>query len=105
MRFVAAAVLALLLGACQKQGDPKVMVDEKGFHPSSLELKKGGSGRVVFTRTSDDTCAKEVVFKELGIKKDLPLGTPVAIDIPTDKERTLTFTCGMGMFESQLIVQ
>lgn len=83
----------------------KVTVDNKGFHPTHIELKKGGPGTITFLRTSDETCAKEVVFKDLNIKKDLPLNTPVAITIPTDTARDLTFACGMGMFESTLTIQ
>jgi len=95
----------LLLVACKKADPLSVTADEKGFHPSVLELKKGVPAHVTFVRTTDNTCAKEVVFRELNIKRDLPLNVPVAIDIPTDTDRTLTFTCGMGMFESQMIVQ
>src|SRR5262249_8855300 len=109
MRLPAVIFTALaIFAACKKSDDLSVTADEKGFHPSTLDLKKGRNGHLTFTRTTDKTCAKEVVFKEkdtIIIKKDLPLNTPVAVDIPTDKERTLTFTCGMGMFESQLVVQ
>ena len=105
MRFVLALALVLSLGACKKTDPMQVTVDGKGFHPSHLELKKGGPGTLTFLRTTDSTCAKEVVFKELGIKKELPLNTPVKIDVPTDKDRDLTFACGMGMFESTLTIQ
>lgn len=99
-------VLTFVLMSCTKgASDPKITVDGKGFHPSHVELKKGGPGTLTFVRTTDDTCAKAVVFKELAIKKDLPLNQPVAIDIPTDKARDLTFACGMGMFESTLTIQ
>lgn len=98
------ALLLLLLASCKKE-DLTVIADEKGFHPSYLELKKGAPARVTFKRTTDKTCAKEIVFKEIDLKKDLPLDTPVTIDVPTDQARTLTFTCGMGMFESRLIIQ
>ena len=40
----------------------------------------------------------------LNIKKALPKGTPVSITIPTDKEQTLTFQCGMGMYKSSVVV-
>ena len=44
----------------------------------------------------DETCATEVVFPELNVKKELPKGTPVTIEIPTDKDRRLTFQAGWG---------
>lgn len=98
--------LFVLLGlASCKKNDLTVIADEKGFHPSSLELKKGGPGQVTFMRTSDKTCAKEIISKELDINKELPLNKAVTVDIPTDKDRTITFTCGMGMFESRMVIR
>jgi len=47
----------------------KVKVDNKGFTPSEVKLEKGKSAEVVFVRTSDETCAKQVVFPELKIEK------------------------------------
>jgi plastocyanin domain-containing protein len=81
-----------------------IKVDDKGFTPSSVEVKKAEKVQLVFTRTSDDTCAKEVVFPEINVKKTLPLNTAVAIDVPTDTARTLTFQCGMAMFKSKVVV-
>ncbi len=98
-------VLVLALVACKKSDETKVTVDGKGFHPSHVELKKGGPGTITFLRTSDDTCATEVVFRDLAIRKELPLNKPVTVDVPTDKDRALTFACGMGMFESTLVVE
>jgi plastocyanin domain-containing protein len=85
-------------------GTVQVRADESGFKPSSVTFKKGAPASLVFTRTSDDTCATEVVFPELNVKKDLPKGKPVTIEIPTDKDQQLTFQCGMGMYKSAVVI-
>jgi plastocyanin domain-containing protein len=99
--------------ACTPKGAPPapgagtvaVTAGEDGFAPSSVTFKKGTpNAQLVFTRTTDKTCATEVVFPELGIKKALPKDTPVAIAVPTDKERSLTFQCGMGMYKSAVVI-
>jgi plastocyanin domain-containing protein len=83
----------------------KVIVDDKGFTPSHVEVQKGKPASLVFVRTTDDTCAKEVVFPEIKLEKELPLRTAVNIDIPTGDARTLTFQCGMAMYKSAVVIQ
>ena len=82
-----------------------IRADDKGFTPSSVTVKKGQPAVLVFTRTTDDTCAKEVVFKEINLKKELPLNQPVEVEVPTADARSLAFTCGMGMFKGSVVVQ
>jgi plastocyanin domain-containing protein len=104
----------LVVGCSKKTDDAKaapaqsgtvaITVDADGFKPSTVTFKKGAPATLVFTRTVDDTCATEVVFPELSIKKDLPKNTPVSITVPTDKEQKLTFQCGMGMYKSSVVV-
>jgi plastocyanin domain-containing protein len=105
-------ILALAIcTACNKPATADVKqrwdikADDKGFTPSSVTVKKGSPATLVFTRTSDATCAKDVVFPDLKMKKALPLNQPVEIEVPTDTSRTLAFTCGMGMFASSVVVQ
>jgi plastocyanin domain-containing protein len=112
---------AVLLAGCEKKADPAaksdpapaaaadksaipITVDGDGFKPSAVKFKKGAPATLIFTRTTDDTCATEVVFPQLDIKKELPKGKAVSITIPTDKEQTLTFQCGMGMYKSSVVV-
>jgi plastocyanin domain-containing protein len=85
-------------------GPVAITVDGDGFKPSSITFKKGAPGTLIFTRTVDDTCATEVVFPQLNIKKDLPKNTPVTITVPTDTAQKLTFQCGMGMYKSSVVV-
>jgi hypothetical protein len=89
-------------------GPLRVTAGEHGFSPASLDLPKGAPGStaaVTFTRVTDKTCATEVVFPDLNLKKDLPLNTPVTVDVPTDSARTLTFQCGMAMYKGALVVR
>ncbi len=83
----------------------EVVADEHGFTPSQVTLPVGSPGKIRFTRKSDKTCATEVVFPELGLRKVLPLDQAVEIEIPTSAARTLSFTCGMGMYKSQIVVR
>lgn len=86
-------------------GEIRVTADSKGFSPNAITLKKGGPGTITFVRTAENTCATEVEFKELSMKKELPLNQPVAIQIPTGEAKTYNFACGMGMYKSSVTVQ
>jgi plastocyanin domain-containing protein len=100
------------VGACDKKpaaAAPRadVIASEHGFSPPSLKLAQGGPGAhatVTFVRTTDQTCATEVVFPDLKIEQKLPLNQVVSIEVPTDIARTLTFQCGMAMYKGALVV-
>ena len=117
--LAAAAFIALACSRSESRSDPeppippappgvqqtKVIVDGKGFTPSQVKVEKGKPASLVFVRTTDGTCAKEVVFPELKLEKELPLNTPVKIEVPTTEARTLTFQCGMAMYKSSVLIQ
>lgn len=110
--FPVLATLALALAACGKNaiaetkpGEVAVRVDEKGFTPSNVSAEKGKPLTLVFTRTTDKTCATAVAFPELKIEKPLPVNAPIRVELPTADARTYTFQCGMGMYKSKVVVQ
>lgn len=76
----------------------RITVSDTGFEPARLTLKAGVPARVTFLRTTDATCAKEVVFPSLNIRRELPLDTPVEIAF-TPSRGDVGFVCGMGMFK------
>lgn len=82
-----------------------IAIGEDGFAPNEVKIGKGEQATLVFTRTTDKTCAKDVDFPELKVTKPLPLNQPVAVVIPSGESRTLTFQCGMGMYKSKIVVQ
>jgi len=115
IRVVGLAGLVALSSGCSRKEAAAVaptcatcvVADARGFTPSSLTLAAGSKCEtrdVTFTRTSDDTCARDVVFPELSIKQPLPLNQPVVIKVPVDAPRTLTFQCGMDMYRSSVVV-
>jgi plastocyanin domain-containing protein len=104
-------VALLALAGCKKSEASAPMADvtasDHGFSPSSLTLPAGGPGShgtVTFVRTTDRTCATEVVFPALNIDKMLPLNEVVSVDLPTDAPRRLTFQCGMSMYKGAVVV-
>ena len=83
----------------------KVAVTEKGFEPDAVRLRAGAPASITFTRTTDKTCATEVVFPSLGIKRALPLNEAVAIEFTPEKTGTIAFVCGMNMLKGAVVVE
>ena len=81
-----------------------VTVNANGYDPARVKFKKGIPARIVFTRSDDNNCASEVVFRELGIRQTLPVGIPVAVEFMPKKEGQYTFSCGMNMLRGTLMV-
>jgi plastocyanin domain-containing protein len=111
LQGITTLALALLAPACSKSQAASPLADvtasEHGFSPASVKLPAGGPGShmgVTFVRTTDKTCATEVVFPDLKIEQKLPLNQVVSVDLPTDRAKTLTFQCGMGMYKGAVVV-
>lgn len=83
----------------------RIEIGPKGFQPTSIRLRRGVPARVTFVRTTDATCAKEIVLPDLSIRRPLPLNEAVVVSFTPTKSGPLTFVCGMNMLRGQLIVQ
>ncbi|MFN2444351.1 MAG: efflux RND transporter periplasmic adaptor subunit [Vicinamibacterales bacterium] len=82
-----------------------VSVTDASFEPQRVTLRVGVLARVMFTRTSDNTCATAVVFTSLNIRRELPLNEPVPIEFTPDKAGQIAFACGMNMLRGTVVVQ
>jgi plastocyanin domain-containing protein len=82
-----------------------VAVTEQGFEPARVTLQAGVPARLIITRTTDNTCGTEVVVPSLGVKRTLPLNTPVTIEFTPAKAGDITFSCGMNMLKGVVVVQ
>jgi plastocyanin domain-containing protein len=61
--------------------------------------------RLVFTRTTDEGCGQQLVFPDLDMRRDLPLDTPVAVDLDMPASGAVRFTCGMDMYQGSVLAQ
>ena len=95
--------------ATAKKGAEKleIAVTDKGFEPDKIEVKKGQPVELVFTRTTDQTCIKEVILDtgSKKIQKPLPLNKAVTIKTTFMKAGDLKYACGMNMFSGTVTVQ
>ena len=82
-----------------------VAVTEKGFEPSTLKASPGEDVSLAFTRKTDSTCAKEIIFPDQKIKKELPLNKTVTINLGKLKKGNVNFSCGMNMVSGVVNVQ
>src|SRR6185503_6969840 len=82
-----------------------IAVTKEGFAPAAAEVKAGIPIELVFTRKTDETCAKEVDVPSIKARKALPLNQPVSIAIPAGPPRTVAFVCGMNMFKGTIVVR
>ncbi len=112
MRRIAAIGLGVaLLGAAacrreQRPGEPvKITVTKNGFEPWRVRAWKGVPLTLVVTRTTDETCATELVLPEYGIDRKLPLGQPVTITFTPARPGELRYACAMNMFQGVIDVR
>ncbi len=85
-------------------GDSVDITVEGGYSPNTIAIAKGKKTTLRFTRKDPSTCLEEVVIPEFKIRKFLPLGQAVSIEINPEKAGEYEFVCGMNMFHGKLIV-
>lgn len=119
-RSFRAFVLTLALAGCQQTPSPaparttatapsqtgriEITVDASGYHPGSVSVQAGVPVTLVFLRTSDEGCGQQLSFPSLGIRRDLPLDTPVELTL-TPERGEIAFTCGMDMLRGTVVAR
>jgi plastocyanin domain-containing protein len=91
----------------QQPAAPKeftIKATDNGFEPAKITVPKDAPVRLKFLRTSDKTCATEVLIPDQKISKKLPLNEPVSIDLTFTKAGDVTFMCGEKMYKGEIIV-
>lgn len=74
-----------------------IRVDQRGFHPSRIQVPAGTPTVLRFTRTAEKTCNTAVVIPSLGIERELPLNETVEVTFTPDAPGEIAFSCPMEM--------
>jgi plastocyanin domain-containing protein len=82
-----------------------IEVTSAGFVPAQIKTKANQPMRLLVTRKTDRTCAKEIVIKDFGINKPLPLNQPVEITFTPSKPGQIRYACGMDMIAGVITVE
>jgi plastocyanin domain-containing protein len=84
----------------------QMKVTDKGFEPATVTVKKGEPVTLVITRTTEQTCATEIVIDDYGVNTKLPLNKAVTVTFTPKKAGDLQYGCAMGkMIGGVLTVQ
>jgi plastocyanin domain-containing protein len=82
-----------------------IEVTQEGFVPAEIKARAGKPVKLVVTRKVDRTCATEIVIKDFGINKPLPLNQPVEVTFTPSKAGKYRFACGMDMIAGVILVE
>lgn len=105
MMFAFSSQIAFAKDASPKPQVVELQVTEKGFEPSTVDVKPGTAVILKVTRKTDSTCATEVQVPSKKIKKSLPLNQTVSIDLGILEKGEVRFACGMNMVSGKILVQ
>lgn len=99
--------LCAISGAAEKPAQQvvKIQVTDAGFVPAQIKVTPGSHVILKITRTTDETCATEILIKEMNIKEKLKKGIEVSLDLGTVKKGDIRFACGMNMISGHVIVE
>lgn len=102
-----AGLVAVGQEAAAKKGKPPsiaLTVTEKGFEPERIKVKKGEKVKLVVTRTTDKTCATELIIDDPPHRASLPLNQAVTIPFVSSKTGELKYGCAMDKMIAGVIV-
>jgi len=84
-------------------GKIAMAVTANGFEPERIPAKKGQPLILAITRTTDKTCAREIVFQGQDGKTELPLNKTVEVSYTPKASGEIKFGCAMGMMVSGVL--
>ncbi|VAW85144.1 hypothetical protein MNBD_GAMMA17-1763 [hydrothermal vent metagenome] len=83
----------------------EVIVENGVYIPAHIEVPQGAPVRLSFERRDPSPCAEKVLFDELGVAFDLPLGEKTALVVGPLAAGEYRFSCQMQMYRGSLVVK
>ena len=82
-----------------------IMVDSGVYEPSVIHTPVGKPLTLRFIRKDESPCAEKVIFNDMDLSADLPVGKPYDLTFTPEKPGEYEFTCQMAMYRGKLIVE
>lgn len=82
-----------------------IIVDSGVYEPSVIRAKQGQEITLRFIRRDNNPCSEKVLFSDLDVNADLPIGRPYDLTFTPEQKGEFEFACQMGMYRGKLIVE
>lgn len=82
-----------------------INVTDSGYSPDEIKLKKGVPAKVTLKTDNTLGCARAFVVPSLNVQKNLPKTGEDSFEFTPEKTGKITFSCTMGMYGGQFIVE
>lgn len=83
----------------------QVLVTQGVYEPSHIRLPSGKAAQLTFIRKDPGPCAEMVIFPDLDISEQLPVGVEKAVQLPPLAPGKYSFHCQMQMYQGQVHVE
>ena len=81
------------------------VVVKGAYTPNVITVQAGKPVALTFDRQEDAECSRFVTIDGVHIRQDLPAHQQTTIRFTPEKAGEFSFTCDMGMYQGQLIVE
>lgn len=82
-----------------------VVVEDGVYTPARIEVASGRPVMLRFLRKDPSPCAEKVIFGELGVSADLPVGEERVLRLEPPSPGEYRFNCEMNMYRGSLVVK
>lgn len=78
---------------------------EGTMRPARIVVRAGSPVRLRVLRLERDAAAAELTVEGLGLRRELPLGRVVELELPALAAGSYELTCGLSMIRGRLVVR